>query len=57
MRPPDLDWFVWRLVLSESISDSLVQILNEWTLDQAADAHDALNYMECLAHEVNHGRH
>jgi hypothetical protein len=30
----------------------MMQILNEWTIDQAADAHDALNYLELMAEEA-----
>jgi hypothetical protein len=35
-------------VINEHISDSLPTILNDWTLDQALDAHEALDYMEAL---------
>jgi hypothetical protein len=43
---------VWRLVLSEHINDSLPTILNDWTLDQALDAHEALDYIEALKDEA-----
>jgi len=46
---------VWRLVLSEHLSDSLPTILNEWTLDQAMDAHEALDYLERLMEEARNG--
>jgi hypothetical protein len=45
---------VWRLVLSEQINDSLPTILNDWTLDQALDAHEALDYLDALL-EKAHG--
>ena len=54
VKAPELDWFVWRLVLSEHIKDSLPTILNEWTLDQALDAHEALDYLDALI-EKSHG--
>lgn len=38
--------------MSEHISDSLPTILNEWTIDQAADAHEALDYLERLQDEA-----
>jgi len=44
---------VWRLVLSEHINDSLPTILNDWTLDQAADAHEALDYLDALLEEAH----
>jgi len=53
VKAPDLDWFVWRLVLSEHIKDSLPTILNEWTLDQALDAHEALDYLDALIEKAN----
>lgn len=52
VKAPDLDWFVWRLVLSEHITDSLPTILNEWTLDHALDAHEALDYMDVMIEDV-----
>ena len=51
MKAPALDWFVWRLVLSEHISDSLPTILRDWTLDQGLDAHEALDYLDALKRE------
>ena len=54
VKAPALDWFVWRLVLSEHISDSLPTILRDWTLDQGLDAHEALDYLDALKRE-SHG--
>ena len=55
VKAPDLDWFVWRLVLSEHIHDSLPTILRDWTLDQALDAHEALDYLDALIDQA-HGK-
>ena len=38
--------------MSEHITDSLTEILTTWTLDQAAEAHDALNYIDAVQHEL-----
>jgi len=42
---------VWRIALSEHISDPLQTILTQWTLDDMMDAHDALDYLDALAEE------
>ena len=46
---------MWRLVLSEHIQDSLPTILNEWTMDQALDAHEALDYLDALTESARNG--
>lgn len=43
---------MWRIALSEHISDSLQTILNQWTLDEIMDAHDALDYLDALIEEA-----
>lgn len=42
---------MWRLVASEYIPDSYVDIKTKWTIDDAADAHDMLDYIEALNSE------
>ena len=43
---------MWRLVLAEHITDSLDTILNRWSIDDAADAHDALDYLDAVRAET-----
>ena len=46
---PDVDWLLWRLVLSDKISASLAEIETEWTICDVLDAHEALDVVEDLA--------
>jgi len=46
---------VWRLVLSEHLNETLHDILHDWTLDQAMDAHEALDYLDRLMEEAHNG--
>lgn len=42
---------MWRLVASEYIPDSYVDILTKWTIDDAGAAHDMLDYFDALHEE------
>lgn len=37
---------MWRLALSPDLKDGLTTMLETWTIDQALDAHAALNFLE-----------
>jgi hypothetical protein len=43
-------------VASEYIPDSLVDIKTKWSIDDAADAHDVLDYLDAL-HEESRTKH
>lgn len=53
MKIPDINWYIHRIAVSEYYSDPLHVIQTQWSIDDAADAHDALNYMEMLQHEAD----
>lgn len=47
---------MWRLVASEYIPDSYLDIMTKWTIDDAADAHDMLDYFDALHEEQRRKR-
>ena len=45
MKPPDhLDWFIWRLVLSQVTT--LQEMETHWSVVDMLDAHEALDLQE-----------
>ena len=38
-------------MVSEHLNEHLTTILNEWSIDDAADAHDILDYFDALLEE------
>ena len=48
-RTPGTDfWQVHRIVTSKYYRASLVEVQTEWSLDDVADAHEALDYFDRL---------
>ncbi len=47
--PEGFDWLLWRVVLSERITDSRHTIETEWTISDVLEAHTALDLAEDLA--------
>lgn len=45
---PDFDWLLMRLVTSEKITDSRLEIESEWTMLDVLEAHEALDVIEDL---------
>ena len=47
--PPGVDWFRWRLILSERLTrgpSSLSEMNRDWTMPDMLDAHSLLNAIE-----------
>lgn len=43
-----VDWFVWRIVISPHINESLTTIEREWSLGQLVQAHVVLDSIDAL---------
>jgi hypothetical protein len=46
--PPDIPWAVHRICTSPQYRSSLIEIEREWSVDDVADAHQALDYFAHL---------
>lgn len=44
MTPPDIPWVVHRIVTSRYYRASLIEVQRQWSIDDVADAHQALDY-------------
>jgi len=41
---PDIPWVVHRIVTSRHYRASLIEVQKRWSIDDVADAHEALDY-------------
>lgn len=46
--PRHLDWYRWRLLSSPFLTVTMHELETHWTIDDVADAHDALDVREEL---------
>ena len=46
--PPDIPWVIHRIVTSRSYRASLIEVQRHWSIDDVADAHQALDYFAYL---------
>ena len=44
---------MWRIVVNENLNETLINIQTTWSIDDLADAHDALDYIECRSQEAD----
>lgn len=45
--PDHIDWFMWRVLSSDRLQVSRVELLTCWTLEDVLDAHEVLDlYLE-----------
>lgn len=44
MKPPDIPWVTHRIATSRHYRASLIQLQRDWSIDDVADAHQALDY-------------
>lgn len=44
MSAPDIPWVVHRIVTSRHYRASLMEVQKQWSIDDVADAHEALDY-------------
>jgi hypothetical protein len=41
---PDIPWVAHRIVTSRHYQASLIEVQKQWSIDDVADAHEALDY-------------
>ena len=44
LTPPDIPWVLHRIVTSRHYRASLIEVQSQWSIDDVADAHQALVY-------------